>query len=407
MRGDLTLVNIGELVTNAPGAADLVGAIADAAVVIRDGFIVWAGAEVEFPDHYRDLGRIDCEGRAVVPGFVDAHTHVVFAGDRADEFARRLDGETYEEVLASGGGIRATVTATRTASDDELATASRRRLDRMLANGTTTAESKSGYGLDVDTERRQLQVSARLDAEHAIDLVPTFLGAHHTPAAFADDPDDYLGLVIEEALPVCAPLARFADVFCDVGAFTVEQARRVLLAAREHGLDIRLHADELDHSGGARLAADLRAASADHLAYVSAEDAAAMAEADVAAVLLPSTTLSLRSQRFAPGRMLWDAGVTVALGTDCNPGTSYVESMPFVVALACLRNGLRPAEALWAGTRGSALSLLLDDRGTVTPGAVGDLVVLDLPSYRDIPYRLGLDVVWKTVKRGNVVFETA
>lgn len=396
--GDLLLTGIGELVTNADDAPDLLGVVRRAAVAIRHGRIAWVGPEVELPDSFRDGSEeLDCEGRAALPGFVDAHTHLPFVGDRADEFARRLRGETYPEVLRSGGGILATVRATRKASVDDLVAAMRPRADRMVAFGTTTAEAKSGYGLDIETERRQLEAIAALNRTHPLELVPTYLGAHALPIEYREDRWGYVDLVAGRGLAAVRDHAQFVDVFCDQGAFTVDEARAVLRAGGRAGLGLRVHANELAASGGAQLAAELGAASADHLAYVDQHDARALAEAGVVAVLLPTTTFSLRTRRYAPGRELWDAGVTIGLGTDCNPGTSYTESMPFVVALACLELGLTPEEAVWAATRGSALSLRRNDIGRVTVGARGDVVVLDAPSYRHLPYRPGTNLAWRTV----------
>ena len=400
MNRDLLLTGIGELVTNGAEAAGGLGLVRDAAVAVRDGRVAWAGPAADLPAAQRDLDPFDVQGRAVVPGFVDAHTHLVFAGDRADEFARRLRGESYEEILASGGGIHSTVAATRAASFDDLLAEAARRAMRLLRQGTTTVEVKSGYGLDVETEVRILEVARAVGERTPIDVVPTYLGAH--VVARDADREDYLDLVTGEMLEACAPLARYCDVFCDRGAFTVEEARRVLLAGREGGLRPRLHAEQLAHTGAARLAAELGAASADHLDHATPEDAVALREAGVVAVLLPAASFSLRTPP-APARMLWDAGVTVALATDCNPGTSYVESMPFVIALACLEMGLTPEEALWAATRGGALALEEPDKGRVVEGAVADLAVLDAPSYRHLPYRPGSDLVWAVVKDGTVV----
>lgn len=400
MNRDLLLTGIGELVTNGAEAAGGLGLVRDAAVAVRDGRVAWAGPAADLPAAQRDLDPFDVQGRAVVPGFVDAHTHLVFAGDRADEFARRLRGESYEEILASGGGIHSTVAATRAASFDDLLAEAARRAMRLLRQGTTTVEVKSGYGLDVETEVRILEVARAVGERTPIDVVPTYLGAH--VVARDADREDYLDLVTGEMLEACAPLARYCDVFCDRGAFTVEEARRVLLAGREGGLRPRLHAEQLAHTGAARLAAELGAASADHLDHATPEDAVALREAGVVAVLLPAASFSLRAPP-APARMLWDAGVTVALATDCNPGTSYVESMPFVIALACLEMGLTPEEALWAATRGGALALEEPDKGRVVEGAVADLAVLDAPSYRHLPYRPGSDLVWAVVKDGTVV----
>jgi imidazolonepropionase len=400
MSRDLLLTGIGELVTNAPDTPGQLGVVRDAAVAVRAGRIVWAGSERDLPADCRTLDSLDAAGRAVIPGFVDAHTHLVFDGDRSEEFARRLRGESYEEILASGGGIHATVTATRAASFDELVTVASERAARLLRQGTTTVEVKSGYGLDTETEVRILEAARAVGERTPIDVVATYLGAH--VVARGRGREEYLDLVTGEMLDACLPLARYCDVFCDRGAFTVEEARRVLLAGKARGLRPRLHAEQLAHTGAARLAAEVGAASADHLDYATPEDAAALREAGVVAVLLPAASFSLRAPQ-APARMLWDAGVTVALASDCNPGTSYVESMPFVIALACLEMGLTPEEALWAATRGGALALEEPDKGRVVEGAVADLAILDAPSYRHLPYRPGSELVWAVVKDGAVV----
>jgi imidazolonepropionase len=401
--GDLLLTGIGELTTNHPGGADLLGVVPDAAVAVRGGRVGWAGRAGDLPDAYRGLPELDCAGRAVVPGFVDPHTHLVFAGDRSDEFARRLRGESYEDILASGGGIHATVRATRAAGRDDLLAASAPRLARMLANGTTTVEIKSGYGLDAETERRQLEAVAELAATSPVDVVATCLAAHLVPLEHADDRGRFLELLEEVMIPASAPLARYCDVFCDAGAFTVDESRRILQAGRRCGLAPRLHANELADTGAARLAAEIGAVSADHLVHVDDADVAALAAAGTVAVLLPATTFSLGTGRYAPGPRLWEAGVTVALATDCNPGTSYTESMPFVIAVACIEMGLTPEQAVWSATRGGALALEADDKGWVGAGTVADLVVLDAPSYLHLPYRPGGDLVAAVVKDGRVV----
>jgi len=400
MNRDLLLTGIGELVTNSAEAPGGLGLVRDAAVAIKDGRVAWVGSAADLPAAQRQLEAFDVQGRSVVPGFVDAHTHLVFAGDRAEEFARRLRGESYESILASGGGIHSTVAATRAASFDELVAAGRERAMRLLRQGTTTVEVKSGYGLDTETEVRMLEAARAVGERTPIDVVLTYLGAHVVPRDI--DRGDYLDLVTGEMLDACVPLARYCDVFCDRGAFTVDEARRVLLAGLEGGLRPRIHAEQLAHTGAARLAAEMGAASADHLDHATPEDAVALREAGVVAVLLPAASFSLGAPQ-APARMLWDAGVTVALATDCNPGTSYVESMPFVVALACLEMGLTPEEALWAATRGGALALEEPDKGWLVEGAVADLVVLEAPSYRHLPYRPGSDLVWAVIKDGTVV----
>lgn len=401
-RIDLVLGNIGQLVTNDPDREGLLGVVDDAAVAISDGHVAWVGHEAELPEEWGDIARVDCMGRAVVPGFVDAHTHLAFAGDRADEFGRRLRGETYEEIMAAGGGIRATMAATRAASADDLLSVMFPRARRMLRSGTTTVEVKSGYGLESTTELRLLGAIAAVDEMLAVDVIATFLGAHVVPPEFSDDAAGYVEYLVAEMLPACAPYATFCDVFCDEGVFTVEQARTVLAAGREHGLGLRLHANQLAASGGAGLAAEMGAHSADHLDHVSDDEIQAMAAAGTVAVLLPGVSFSLQLPQ-ARGNDLWDAGVTVALATDCNPGTSNIETMPFVIALACLEMGLSPERAVWAATRGGALALGLQDRGHIVPGALGDVAVLAHPTYVHLAYRPDAPAVHAVVKRGELV----
>jgi imidazolonepropionase len=345
---------------------------------------------------------IDCEGAAVLPGFVDAHTHVVFAGDRSAEFARRLAGVSYSEIAAGGGGILSTVTATRDATEDELFALASKRIWRMIAAGTTTVEIKSGYGLDPEAELRLLKVARRLGQELPVTTKTTFLGAHSVPAEFKGKRDDYVQLVIDEMLPAAAPLADYCDVFVEEGAFDVDEGRAIFDAAAVLGLGARVHAEQLTHSGGAILAASIRAASADHLDHATPEDAQALANAGVAAVLVPGASYTLRSDQ-APGPMLWDAGCTVALATDCNPGTSYFESMAPIISLGVVQTGLTTDQAIWSATRGGALSLGFDELGVVTPGAPADLVVLDAPSPDHIPYRPGTNLVRQVFSSGRSV----
>jgi imidazolonepropionase len=361
-----------------------------AAVVIREGSVEAVVAERSLSID-GDIPELDAAGRAVIPGFVDAHTHLVFAGDRADEFAARLAGIRYE-----AGGIMRTVEATRAAALDDLVAATVGRANDALATGTTTIEVKSGYGLDTATERRLLEATVAADAVVPADLVPTFLGAHLAPD------QDYIDHVIAEMLPACADLAVSCDAFCDVGALTVDQTRAVLVAAREHGLSLRVHAEELAHTGGAALAAELGCLSADHLVHASAGDADALAAAGVAAVLLPATSFSLRSA-YAPARLLIERGVTIALATDCNPGTSYTTSMPFVIALACSAYGLTIDEAIGAATAGGAQALGRTDIGRLRPGCRADLAVLGGEHWIDLAYRPGMPAVDAVVKDGRVV----
>ena len=358
------------------------------AIVIRDGMVERV---VPDSDVCADLPELDAGGGAVIPGFVDAHTHLVFAGDRAGEFAARLAGRPYE-----AGGIMRTVEATRAAPFDRLVDETVRRAESCLAGGTTTIEVKSGYGLDVATERRLLEAVAAAGQRTPAELVPTFLGAHLAP-----DPA-YVDLVVEEMLPACAGLAASCDAFCDVGALTVEQSRRVLEAGRRHGLTPRIHAEELAWTGGARLAAALGCLSADHLVHATPDDARTLASAGVVAVLLPSTSFCLRSA-YAPARMLVDAGVEIALATDCNPGTSYTTSMPFVIALACSAYGLSADEAVRAATEGGARALGRSDIGHLRAGTRGDLVVLAGEHWVDLAYHPGMPVIAAVVKDGAVV----
>jgi imidazolonepropionase len=404
---DFLLTGIGQLVTADPGLGiGPLGLVERAAVAAADGTVVFAGPETSLPDLpvARGCERMDAGGRAVVPGFVDAHTHLVFAGDRADEFAARLRGFGYEQALAAGGGIHRTVRETRAASDAELERATADRLVRAGINGTTTIEVKSGYGLTVDDERRSLEVVARLAARTPLDVVPTFLGAHLIPAEFADDRKAYIDLLEQEMLPACAPLAEFVDAFCDRGALTVVESRRVLAAGRRHGLKAKVHANELGPTGGAWLAAEQGCVSADHLLFLDHAEAAALASTGTVAVLLPGTSFLLRAGHVAPIRVLRESGVTLALGTDCNPGTCYCESMQLVIALACVHGGLTPEEALLAATSGAARAVgRADSAGRLTPGSACDLVVLHGRSYLDLAYHLGVNLAQAVVKRGQVV----
>jgi imidazolonepropionase len=404
VRADFLLTGIGQLVTCDPALGEgPLGVVERAAVAAAGGRVVFAGPQAALGDLEVAAGavRVDAVGQAVVPGFVDAHTHLVFAGDRADEFAARLRGVGYEEALAAGGGINRTVRETRAASDAELEAAADRRLALAARHGTTTLEAKSGYGLTVEDERRSLEVLARVAARSPVEVVPTFLGAHLVPEEYAGDRAGYLDLLEHEMLPACAPLAEFVDAFCDRGALTVEESRRVLAAGARHGLKGKLHANELGSTGGAALAAELGCVSADHLLYCEPEEAVALAAAGTVAVLLPGTSFLLRTGRAAPVQVLRDAGVTMALGTDCNPGTCYCESMQLVIALACVHGGLTPEEAVLAATDGAARALGRGGRvGRLAPGAACDLVVLAGRSYLDLAYHLGVNLARLVVKGG-------
>jgi imidazolonepropionase len=395
---DFVLRDIGELTTNARGI------VTDAALAVSGGAVTWVGSDDAVPPAFRSLRSVSVGGKAVLPGFVDAHTHCVFAGDRADEFAKRMRGEQYEEILAAGGGIRSTVQATRSASHEDLVASAGARLDRMQRMGTTTVEIKSGYGLDTATEQKMLEVITELGQTHPIDVVPTFLGAHVVPVEYRADRNVYVRLIVEEMLPVCAPYARYCDVFCDEGAFTVDEARQVLEAGLRFGLKPRMHVEQLSAAGGTELAAEVGAVSADHLDHVTAAGVEALRAAGTVAVLLPAVSLSMRAPQ-PPARRLWESGVPVAIATDCNPGTSYVESMPLVIALAVLEMGLTPEEAVWAATRGGALAVEEPTKGVIVQGAAADLIVLDAPSAVHLAYRPGTNLVGSVIKDGEFVVD--
>jgi imidazolonepropionase len=388
------------------GDGDGVEPVEGGAVAIQDGTVVAAGptdaVTRAYPPENAETA-IDAAGKTVLPGYVDPHTHAVFAGERVDEFAAKLRGRSYQEIQAAGGGILATVRAVREASREELTENLLGHLDVMLAHGTTTAEVKSGYGLSVDAERKLLSAVAAAADRHPIDLVPTFLGAHAVPAD--ESADDYVDRVVAEQLPAVAAddLAAFCDVFCDEGAFTREQSRRVLEAGVEHGLTPKIHAEEFARLGGAQLAAELGAASADHLLQATREDAAAMADAGVTPVLLPGTAFTLGVE-YADPALFRDAGLGVALATDFNPNC-YSQSMEFAMALAC--NGMRmsPAAALRGATEHAAAALgLADGTGTLRPGSPGDLVVVDAPRFEYVPYNAGISTTETVVKAGRVVY---
>jgi imidazolonepropionase len=411
-RVDGIIRNIGQLVTlDGPPvprrgeAMQALGIIEDAAVAMCGGRITAAGSEQDIVTAFEAPASeiLDAEGGVVLPGFVDPHTHVLFAGSRWREFELRCQGRSYQEIAAAGGGIRSSVRAFRAASDAELKTQTRRRLDRMLALGTTTAEVKTGYGLDTEQELRALRLIDELDTEHPIDLVPTFLGAHEFPDEYRDNRDDYVRLITDEMLPRVAAQtkARFCDVFCEEGVFTAEQSRAILQTARRLGLGLKLHADEFAPVGGSELAAELGAISADHLLEATEHGLMALRRGGVTAVLLPITSLSLGKGRYAAARTMVQMDIPVALATDCNPGSSMTESMPLVMSIACLELGLSPAEALTAATVNAAHALgLADDRGRVAPGLRADLQLLEAPSYVSLMYHLGASHVRQIYKNG-------
>ncbi|OLB77456.1 MAG: imidazolonepropionase [Actinobacteria bacterium 13_2_20CM_2_71_6] len=377
----LLITNIGELTTHGPQ-----GTVQHASLVVDDGRVAWVGGASYQP---ATDARLDVEGRAVIPGFVDSHAHLVFAGSRAVEFAARMAGEPY-----TGGGIRTTVTATRAASDETLRTNVARLVAEANRQGTTTIEIKSGYGLTVADEARSLRIATEFTGE------TTFLGAHVVPAG--TDPDDYVRLVCGEMLDATRQYARWVDVFCERGAFDVDQAREILNAGAGAGLGARIHANQLTEGDGVRLAVELDAASADHCTHLSGADVKALADSRTVATLLPGAEFSTRSP-YPDARALLDAGVTVALATDCNPGSSYTTSMPFCIALAVREMRMTPVEALWGATAGGARALRRNDIGHLSVGARADLTVLDAPSFLHLAYRPGVPLVHTVLRNGEPI----
>ena len=389
------------------------GLVEDGAVAVKDGSVVASGPTRDVRALVTSAKQeIDASGKVVCPGFVDPHTHLVWMGDRSAEFEKRIAGATYMEIMAAGGGIMATVRATREASVDALVSETRQRLDRMLAHGSTTVEVKTGYGLETAAELRQLEAIAILDRQSPVTLVPTFLGAHAIPAAYKDHPDAYVALVVDEMLPaVVAASGRlgfaglpFCDVFCEDGAFDLSQTRRILEAAKALGFALKVHVDEFKPLGGTPLAVALGATSADHLVKTTPEQIAMLGASETVAVSLPCTPFGLGHQDYTPAQALLESGGILALATDCNPGTAWNESMSFVIALACRYLHLTPAQALVGATLNAAFAVGLGRSvGSLVPGYAGDLLVLDVPDYRHLGYRFGTNPVETVVKGGKVV----
>jgi imidazolonepropionase len=383
------------------------GIVEDASVLIEGKTIAWVGRADEF-DRTLDKNAtvVNAAEYVALPGFVDAHTHLVFAGSRDDEFALRAAGKSYQEIAEQGGGIMSTVRATRAATKKELKKLASRRLDAMLQHGTTTVEIKSGYGLDADSEIKMLEAIHELADEHFMTVVPTFLGAHAIPPEHKSDPTRYIDLVCEKMLPYIARrrLARFCDVFCEQGYFSVDDSRRILQQARSLGFELKLHADELTPSSGAELAAELGAVSADHLEHIGEETIPKLREAGVVALLLPGVSFFL-NHRYAPARKLIEAGVPVALATDFNPGSGMSFSMPLMMTIACTQMKMTPEEAITACTLNAAAALRLEDRvGSIEAGKEADVILYRIPNYRYVAYHFGMNHIAMVVK-GGVILE--
>jgi imidazolonepropionase len=388
------------------------GLILDGAVLIQDEKITAVGASRELRAAYPKEPDLDAGGRVVMPGFVDPHTHAIWVGDRSAEFELRLQGKSYLEILAEGGGILSTVRASRTGSLEKLMSETRPRLWSMFTCGTTTAEVKTGYGLRTAAELRMLQALLALDKEGPLEIVPTFLGAHAIAPEFRERPEDYAALISNTMLPILkewwphqAPYHEmpFVDVFCETGAFTLEQSAKILTRASELGFPLKIHADEFDNLGGAKLAAELGAVSADHLVKTSAEDIQALARSNTVAVALPCTPFGLAERDYTPAQAILDAGGLLAIATDLNPGTAWCENMQFALALACRYMRLTPAQAIAAATINAAAAIGRADRlGSLEPGKQADLLILSAPDYRHLGYRFGINLVQTVIKKGHI-----
>ncbi len=413
----LILFNIGQLLTLAGGPQrgnklGELGIITNGAVAINEEVIVDAGDSADLLDKYPDFQTWDVNGHVVMPGFIDPHTHLVWAGDRAAEFDLRLQGKSYMEILEAGGGILSTVRATRDASADELLGQTRQRAERAFYHGTTTMEVKTGYGLTFDSELKQMKVILQLDKEGPLELIPTFLAAHAVPPEYKGESDEYVNLIVDEMLPSLYSWWRdnfparaypFVDVFCEKGVFNLEQSRKILETAKKMGFPLKIHVDEFESLGGAALAAELGAVSADHLVKTPLEDIKTLGGSDTVAVSLPGTPFGLNEDEYTPAKQFIEAGAIFSLATDINPGTSWCESMQFILALSCRKMSLTPAQGIAAATINAAAALGQGHRiGSIEAGKQADLLILDVDDYRHLGYRFGTNLVSTVIKRGRV-----
>lgn len=410
---DLVIKNADELLTLSPSFEEEsgLGMIHHGAVAIKKGRIFWVGKTKDLAEKVslsRDGREIDATGKVVMPGLIDAHTHLIFAGSRENEFEQRIQGLSYQEIAERGGGILSTVEATREASFDELLSLGKKRLDRMLSKGVTTLEAKSGYGLSLQDELKILKVMKALQESHPIDIVPTFLGAHTFPKEFREDRAGYMNLLIGEMIPKVAQegLAEFCDVFCEEKAFTLEESKKILEAGKRYGLKPKIHADQLSPGGGAELAAEVNAFSADHLEYVSHEGIKKMAENGVTAVLLPGASFFLSMKKYPPARDMIEQGVPVSLATDLNPGSSMTESLPLMMTMGCTMYKMVPKEVIQAVTVHAARSMGREKEiGSLEVGKQADILLLDIPNYRYLPYHMGVEHVEVVVKKGRIIYQ--
>ncbi len=384
------------------------GIIKDGALAIKDGLIVALGTSSEIKRAFQAGSQIDASDKLITPGFVDSHTHPVFVHTREDEFAMRLAGKSYVEIALAGGGIRSSIASTREASEEELFALAQKRISKMIALGTTTLEAKSGYGLSTESELKQLRVIQKLKDSLDIDVVPTFMGAHEYPAEYKKDHEAYLRILETEMIPMVAKqaVAEFCDIFTEAHVYSIDESRRVLSCAKDHGLKLKMHADEIEAIGGAELAAQMKCISADHLGAATDEGIMAMLEAGVIPVLLPATLFSLRAAQYARGRYMIDQGLPVAIASDYNPGSCNCDSMPFTMSLACLQMGLTPTEALAAATINAAHALDRGDIcGSLEPGKQADLIIWDIPGINFIPYHLGSSYISQVLKKGKSIYQ--
>jgi len=410
---DLIIKNASELLTLMTGFKEEsgTGIVRNGALAVKSGKIVWIGKTNELSKSWglkRNGQEIDATGQVVMPGLIDSHTHLVFAGSRELEFEQRIQGLSYLEIAERGGGILSTVEATRKAPFEELLSLGKKRLDRMLSKGVTTIEAKSGYGLSLQDEIKILKVTKALKESHPIDIVPTFLGAHTVPKEFRNDRKQYVDLIIQEMIPRVAQegLAEFCDVFCEEKAFSLEESRKILETGKRYGLKPKIHADQLSSGGGAELAAEVGAFSADHLEYVSPIGIERMAERAVTAVLLPGASFFLSMKQFPPAREMIERGVAVALATDLNPGSSMTESLPLMITMGCTMFRMTPKEVIQATTIHAAKSMGRENKiGSLEVGKQADVLVLDIPNYKYLPYHFGVDHVETVIKKGKVVYQ--